>query len=156
MRRLVLVLLIVSVLVADQATKVIARASLPGRAPRELGPLALVYAENAGAFLSLGEGLPRGVRRVVFDGLVTIGIALAAFFLFTGRVHGRGDDVALALIVGGGVGNLIDRLRFGGVVTDFAYLHAGPLHTGVFNIADMAITGGVLWLALAWTVVRRR
>ena len=52
-------------------------------------------------------------------------------------------------MIGGGAGNLIDRLRFGGRVTDFIYLAAGPLHTGVFNIADMAITGGVLWLALS-------
>jgi signal peptidase II len=99
--------------------------------------------------------LPRLARRIVFDGLVTVGIAMAAWFLLTGRVHGRGDDVALALIIAGGIGNLIDRLRYGGVVTDFLYLHAGPLHTGVFNVADMAITGGVLWLALAWMLPRR-
>ena len=49
----------------------------------------------------------------------------------------------------GGGANLIDRLRFGGYVTDFLYLHAGPLHTGVFNVADMAITGGVIWLVLS-------
>jgi len=127
-----------------------ARAKLRGAPPRVYGVLTLVYAENPGAFLSLGAGLPRMVRRVIFDGLVTVGLGIAAWFLFTGRARGGGDDVALALIVAGGVGNLIDRIRFGGQVTDFIYLRAGPLHTGVFNVADMAITGGVLWLALAW------
>jgi signal peptidase II len=155
MRRLALLGLILVILACDQATKVAARASLRDAPPRDYGVLSLVYAENSGAFLSLGAGLPRLVRRVVFDGLVTIGIALAAWFLLTGRVHGRGDDVALALIIAGGVGNLIDRLRFGGFVTDFLYLHAGALHTGVFNVADMAITGGVLWLALAWMLPRK-
>ena len=62
---------------------------------------------------------------------------------------------SLALIVAGGIGNLIDRLRFGGYVTDFLYLHAWRLHTGVFNVADMAITGGVLWLLLAWVLPKR-
>ena len=153
-RRAWLFALIVVLLVCDQATKVLARARLRDRAPRDYGIVTLVYAENAGAFLSLGEGLPRMARRVVFDGLVTAGIAIAAWFLLTGRVRGRGDDVALALIVGGGTGNLIDRLRFGGYVTDFLYLHAGRLHTGVFNVADVWITGGVLWLMLAWLVTR--
>ena len=154
MRRIVLAVAIAAILLVDQTTKIAARARLRDGMPREYGVLTLVYAENAGAFLSLGARLPRLVRRVVFDGLVTIGIALAAWFLFTGRVHGRGDDVALALIVGGGIGNLIDRVRFAGYVTDFLFLSAGPLHTGVFNVADMAITGGVLWLAAAWLIPR--
>src|SRR5262245_1272940 len=154
LRRFVLLALIIGTLAADQLTKIAAREHLKGRFPHDYGPVAFVYAENSGAFLSLGESLPRLVRRVVFDGLVTIGLFVAAWFLFRGRVQGRGDDVALALIVAGGAGNLVDRLRFGGYVTDFLYLHAGPLHTGVFNVADMAITGGVLWLALAWVVMR--
>jgi signal peptidase II len=156
LRRAALLALILIVLAADQATKVAARRQLRDFMPRHYGVLTLTYAENSGAFLSLGSGLPSLARRVVFDGLVTVGLAVAAFFLFTGRVHGRGDDVALALIVAGGVGNLIDRLRFGGYVTDFLYLHAGALHTGVFNVADMAITGGVLWLALAWMLPKKR
>ena len=155
MRRIVLFALIVFTLLCDQATKVAARAHLRDFAPRDYGVLSLVYAENSGAFLSLGSGLPSFARRVVFDGMVTLGLGVALFFLLTGRVHGRGDDVALALIIAGGAGNLIDRLRFGGYVTDFLYLHAGRLHTGVFNVADMAITGGVLWLALAWMWPRK-
>lgn len=156
MRRLALLGLVIAVLACDQASKVVARAHLRGAAPRDYGVLTLVYTENSGAFLSLGSSLPRLVRRVVFDGLVTIGIVVAAWFLLTGRIHGRGDDVALALIVAGGVGNLIDRLRFGGYVTDFIYMHAGFLHTGVFNVADMAITGGVLWLGLAWMLPKKK
>lgn len=155
MRWISLLVLLLIVLACDQATKIAARANLRGAPPREHGVLTLVYAENAGAFLSLGAGLPRVLRRVIFDGLVTVGLGVAVWVLFTGRVHGGGDDVALALIIAGGVGNLIDRMLFGGHVSDFIYLHAGPLHTGVFNVADMAITGGVLWLALGWMFKRR-
>ena len=157
MRRVWLYALIVATLIADQATKVVARHHLRDAAPHDYaGVLTLLYTENAGAFLSLGSDLPSPARRIVFDGLVTAGLLVAAWFLFSGRIRGRGDDVALALIIGGGAANLIDRLRFGGYVTDFLYLHAGPLHTGVFNVADMAITGGVLWLMLAWLLPRKK
>jgi signal peptidase II len=89
--------------------------------------------------------------------LVSIGLLVAAFVLFTGRMQPGPDDVAIAFIIGGGVGNLIDRFRLGGRVTDFIYLELSrPLHTGVFNIADMAITGGVLWLALSWAMASVR
>ena len=51
--------------------------------------------------------------------------------------------VALSSVISGGVGNLIDRIWRGSVI-DFIYIGVGPLHTGVFNIADMAITGGLM------------
>jgi signal peptidase II len=156
LRRIALAVLIVATLALDQGTKALARQKLRGTPPREHGVLTLVYAENTGAFLSLGASLPRMARRILFDGLVAVGLGVAVWVLFTGRVHGGGDDVALSLIIAGGVGNLIDRFLFGGHVTDFLYLRAGPLHTGVFNAADMAITGGVLWLALAWIFKPRK
>ena len=158
-RRIILAIIIVITIAADQGTKLLARQSLMNAFPRHYaGVLTLLYTENPGAFLSLGENLPVGVRHLVFDGLVSIGLLAAGFVLFTGRMQQSPDNVPLAVIIGGGTGNLIDRLRFGGRVTDFIYLAAGPLHTGVFNIADMAITGGVLWLALAWvfSAMRKR
>ena len=156
-RRVVLLVIILVTIAIDQQTKRMARASLMNGYPRHYaGVLTLLYTENPGAFLSLGSNLPANVRHFVFDGLVSIGLLVAAFVLFTGRMQPGPDDVAIALIIGGGVGNLIDRFRLGGRVTDFIYLQAGPLHTGVFNIADMAITGGVLWLALSWAVASMR
>ena len=158
-RRIILAIIIVITIAADQGTKLLARRSLMNAFPRHYaGVLTLLYTENPGAFLSLGSNLPANVRHLVFDGLVSIGLLAAGFVLFTGRTQRSPDNVAFAVIIGGGAGNLIDRLRFGGRVTDFIYLAAGPIHTGVFNIADMAITGGVLWLALLWvfSAMRRR
>jgi Lipoprotein signal peptidase len=150
-RRLLLLGIIVLTLLVDQGTKTFVRATMREAEPRHYagGLLTVLYAENPGAFLSLGSQLPRGVRRVGFDGVVGLGLLVAFWILVTGRMSGRGDDIALALVIGGGVGHLLDRALFHGVVTDFLYLSAGPLHTGVFNVADMAITGGVLWLALS-------
>jgi signal peptidase II len=156
MRRLALLLLMLLLLGADQWTKHLARVHLQhDEARRYAGNVVtLVYAENSGAFLSLGAELPELVRRLILDGIVGIGLAVAAWVLFTGRMNGKWDEVALALIVTGGIGNLIDRMRNHGRVTDFIYLAAGPLHTGVFNVADVAITSGVVWLMLAWAFTK--
>lgn len=145
-------------LAADQWTKHLARVHLQQK--NEVlhyagNVLTLIYAENSGAFLSLGAELPEIVRRFVLDGIVGIGLAVAAWVLFTGRMSGKWDELALALIIAGGAGNLIDRIRNHGRVTDFIYLAAGPLHTGVFNVADMGITSGVIWLMLSWMFTKK-
>jgi len=157
MKRILYAVIIAAVLLLDQTTKRIVRATLGDFLPRHvLGRLiTLVYTENAGAFLSLGSNLPSHLRTVIFDVVVAIGLIAAIVVLWRGKITAHGDDVALAFIVGGGVGNLIDRIRFGGRVTDFIYLQAGPLHTGVFNVADMAITFGVLWLLGTWAFAKK-
>jgi signal peptidase II len=156
-RRLLLAAIIFLTIALDQGTKLIARRTLMNEFPRHYaGVLTLLYTENPGAFLSLGSNLPVGVRHLVFDGLVSIGLLVAAFALFKARMGLGEDALAIAFIIGGGAGNLIDRFRFGGLVTDFIYLAAGPLHTGVFNIADMAITGGVIAIAILWAVSAMR
>jgi signal peptidase II len=149
-RRIALALIVIITIALDQTAKALVRRTLMNAYPVKRGILTLLHTENAGAFLSLGADLSPNVRHVIFDGLVSIGLLAAAFVLFTGRLQPRTDDVAIAFIIGGGTGNLIDRFRLGGRVTDFLFLQAGPLHTGVFNVADMAITGGVIWLALSW------
>jgi signal peptidase II len=59
--------------------------------------------------------------------------------------------IGLCLLTGGGLGNLIDRISNNGAVTDFLRLGIGPLRTGIFNLADVAIVSGVLML-LWWSV----
>ncbi len=158
MKRIAYAVIIAAVLLLDQTTKGIVRATLGDFMPRHfLGRLiTLVYTENSGAFLSLGSNLPAHLRTVIFDVVVAIGLIAAIVVLIRGKVTAHGDDIALAFIVGGGIGNLIDRIRFSGRVTDFIYLQAGPLHTGVFNVADMAITFGVLWLLGTWAFARKQ
>jgi signal peptidase II len=154
-RRVKLLLLIVLLIAADQLTKSIARATLASESPRHMGMLTLIYTTNAGAFLSIGSNLPPQLRAAIFSGIVTIALGIAALALFQGKVQSAADEVALAVIIAGGVGNLIDRLRFAGRVTDFLYLSAGSLHTGVFNVADMAITCGIAWLVLSWGLAKK-
>ncbi len=156
MKRAPLIALMTVTIVADQITKHFARLTLAYAPPKHYGVLSLLYAENSGAFLSLGATLPQQTRSLIFSGLVAVALLAGLWALMTNRIEARGDAIAVAFILGGGFGNLIDRVARGGRVSDFLYLALGPLHTGVFNVADIAITGGVIWLLMSWMFVARK
>ena len=79
-------------------------------------------------------------------GLV-LSLGLSAY-LFLNRHESISVVVAVAFILAGGIGNQIDRISNHGLVTDFINLGIGPLRTGVFNVADMAVTFGGIAIAL--------
>jgi signal peptidase II len=152
LKALVGVLLVLAVVGLDQGTKRLARVRLEGRPPVALagGWVTLRYVENEGAFLSLGSRLPREARMAAFIlfPLVVLG-AMAASLVRRRGLLGWGTLAGFALIVGGGAGNLIDRLFRDGRVGDFLLLGRGALHTGVFNVADLAVLAGCAVLLLA-------
>jgi signal peptidase II len=155
MKRIPLLAIMAITIAADQYTKHLARVMLAVSVPKRIGILTLLYAENSGAFLSLGANLPPQTRSLIFSGVVAVALAVGLFALMTNRIGSTADSIAVAFILGGGIGNLIDRIARGGRVSDFLYLAAGPLHTGVFNVADIAITGGVIWLLVSWMVAKK-
>ena len=143
----------------DQLTKVLAIDHLKGAGEVRVvdGVLRLVYAENPGAFLGLGSHLPDAWRVVLFVGAAALLLCGVAFFVAkSARAQiAPALFVGLALLVGGGVGNLVDRVvRDGGRVVDFAQLSApapfSGLHTGIFNVADVQIMLGAAVVALAF------
>jgi signal peptidase II len=142
--------ILVSCLGCDQATKRLATQSLRG-APRRsyLADLVrLEYALNPGGFLSLGAGLPGGVRQVVFLGVnACLMLGLAALLALRCDLSPTAF-VALVGALSGGMGNFIDRLTNQGFVIDFINLGWGPILTGIFNLADVAVTLGGLALVL--------
>lgn len=125
----------------DQATKTVAESTLSGSPSISfLGDFVrFELASNPGAFLSLGAGLPESVRRLIFQAVVPL--TLVALCVLAGR--SGASALALGLIAGGGLGNWIDRIAQSGAVTDFVSLGAGPLRTGIFNLADVFIIAGV-------------
>lgn len=135
----------------DQTTKHIARVTLdaPGSVSLLHDTVRFRLAENRGAFLSLGRDLPAPARRFVFVGVAAMllaGLALTAVF---GSGLGAVQIAGLALVLGGGLGNLIDRVLRDGLVTDFVQIGLGPLRTGIFNLSDLAILLGVACFAFA-------
>lgn len=139
----------------DQASKHLVMAALgrSGSVWLANGALRLEVASNPGAFLSLGAGLPEALRTIVFLAIVPLLVLVLCIQLL--RTHGRSMRVLVGLgfVAGGGLANWLDRILHGGAVTDFITLRLGPLHTGVFNVADVAVLAGIVLLALS---LRRR
>lgn len=106
--------------------------------------LQLIY--NHGGFLSLGASLPAPLRKSIFTagvGSLLIGSLAYAFFAKPGNPS---RVFATALILSGGAGNLFDRLFHDGAVVDFITIGIGPVRTGIFNVADIAIAVGAIIL----------
>ena len=129
----------------DQATKQLAISGLRGAPGQSFlgGLFRLSYAENPGAFLSLFGGLaPPAQFWLLTAGVGVLLLGMLVYLVTSGRL-GRLESVALALGVGGGLSNWLDRVMNDGRVVDFIIIGVGPVRTGVFNIADVAIMLGV-------------
>ena len=148
-QRLTVLLLILSISVGcDQVTKRVAERHLTVLGTQSFldDTIRLEYAENPGAFLSLGSELPE-IFRIWLLPVATAAIlaGFAAFLLLRTRMA-RFEFLGLSLILGGGLGNLVDRVLREGRVVDFLNVGIGPVRTGIFNVADTAITLGALFV----------
>ena len=132
------------VVVLDQITKLLVLERLPLYHAIVVIPgfFNLTHIRNpGGAFGFMATG-SQGLRNLLFVGVSIVAVGLIAFFYRqTPKTHPYLAS-ALAMIFGGAVGNLIDRLRFGEVV-DFLDVYLGAYHWPAFNIADSAITVGI-------------
>jgi signal peptidase II len=136
----------------DQAVKRLVQTSLAASPPVLMlhGMVRFELARNRGAFLSFGEQLPDGTRYLLFVVLVSGVLMATLVFTLLARSARPLQLLALSLLTGGGAGNLIDRLFHDGAVVDFVSVGIGPLRTGIFNLADAAITLGFILLLLSW------
>jgi signal peptidase II len=154
---MVLVLfVIVSCVGIDQLTKEIAQSYLPRAKVLSFAgdALRLDYTENRGAVLSFEYCLPERWRGSV----LTIAVAaflgvLIPFLMFTSTLRPP-LVIALSLICGGSLSNLLDRIAFGGYVVDFLSLGWGGFRTAIFNVADAAIVigTGLLLVGILWNL----
>ncbi len=132
---------------ADLAAKWVAVRTLAGKPAVILlgGLVRLQYVENKGAFLSLGATLSPTLRAVIFILAVMVILVAMSVYVLRGAGVAKAELWAASLFVGGGLGNLVDRLALG-YVRDFAVLGVGQVRTGVINLADVAITAGAVLL----------
>lgn len=156
-KRFLILTLLLATVGLDRITKVIAHDRLESAPPISLfdGIVRLDYVENPGAFLGLGSGLSETTRFWIFS--VLVGGFLVGLFLYVliNRHLSVIEVAAFSLILGGGLGNLIDRVLYDYVI-DFLVVGIGRLRTGVFNVADLAITAGVGLLFLRQVRSARR
>jgi signal peptidase II len=153
--RLLALTLLLTTIGCDRVTKHLASTKLADEAVHSFwnDVIRVQYAENTGAFLSLGATLPDWAR----TGLLTVGAALGVVLIALAalKLQWRGSALAgAALFAAGGVSNVFDRVTRGAVI-DFLNVGVGSLRTGIFNVADVAIMIGAALIVLGTSRIPR-
>ncbi len=105
--------------------------------------LTLTKIENQGALLGLGQSLPQPVKILLLTVLPLASLGLAFLYLLANRNLSKSMVLSICFIIGGGIGNIYDRLVYGSV-TDFLHIDFVLFETAIFNMADVSILVGVL------------
>ena len=108
----------------------------------------LIKVENTGAFLGMGSELPETLRvllLIVLPVIVLVGITI---YTYLDKSLDKTSIIGFSLIIGGGIGNIFDRIVYGSV-TDFLYLNFEFFKTGIFNIADLSVTIGMILILIS-------
>ena len=109
----------------------------------------LLYVENTGAALSLGDELPPAASFWLLSILPLVILLALAVYLYRNLDKMPAMRVfSLAMIFSGGIGNIIDRILYDRHVTDFMNIGFGNVRSGIFNVADICVTAGVIGLLL--------
>jgi signal peptidase II len=147
--RIFLFLLLAVTAGCDQVSKRMVRNSIPQNAAFTYldKHITLTRVENSGAFFGLGESSHGKARWLFLIVLPAVFLLAGIIWLYKRNTGFTGIAIGVSLLIGGGLGNLIDRLRYGSV-TDFLHLNLFFFQTGIFNIADMAIMAGMTILII--------
>lgn len=132
------------VLILDQVTKALVLKHLPlgGRLPVIPGFFDITHVHNPGGAFGFLAGMSAEVRSLLFVAVSLLAAGLIVYFYWQTPPRQRVLALGLALVFGGAVGNLLDRIRFG-IVVDFLDVYIEDLHWPAFNVADSAITVGI-------------
>lgn len=149
-KNIYLIILILFNIGIDQYSKKIVREEIiPGSQTEILGKLLqLMNVENSGAFLGMGSESNPTVKLIFLLILPIIVILSVLYYLFTNKSIDKLTSVGLSCIVGGGLANLYDRFLYGSV-TDFLFMDFGLAKTGIFNLADLSVTTGMILILLS-------
>ena len=98
--------------------------------------------QNHGGFLGVVNDFPENWRFFLLTVCVSVLLIGCLFYLLGFNKTTPRYDIPLALVIGGGIGNLLDRLLHNGGVTDFLSIGIGNFRTGIFNLADISILIG--------------
>jgi signal peptidase II len=144
-RAILTVLIVLFNIGIDQLSKSIVRHSISDNEaiPILKGAIVFIKAENIGAALGIGAGLP-SMLKIFYLQLLPIFILLFLFrMIVTDKELPRLIIIGVAIAIGGAFGNILDRILYGSV-TDFIQLHFGTYTSGIFNIADFSVVIGLV------------
>ena len=136
-------------LIPDRITKLIAINQLQGEENISFlyNTIILKYVENTGAFLSIGNDWPDSLK-YIFLIIIPLLVCLYGLYYCAFKIEDKKQLIIIVSIIGGGLGNLIDRLFYNFHVVDFLNFGIGSLRTGILNVADMSVTFGVAFLVV--------
>ena len=150
-RSLFISLLIIFNIVIDRVSKLFVEAKMNlGQEIELIGhKFILKYVKNEGAFLGMGSDLNPTLRILLLLVLPVVVLAYVTYYILKNKDMDKLSLIAFCCIIGGGIANVFDRLAYG-EVTDFFFIDLGGIfRTGIFNVADMSVTFGLLALILS-------
>jgi len=148
-RKALIILLVIANIAVDQISKFWVRAVVePFSSSPIIGDyLTLRNVENDGAFLGMGGDLNPTVKLFVLLIIPAAVLLYVLYYMFKEKQMDILSLIGFSFVVGGGIANVFDRFVYGSV-TDFLFIDLGFVRTGIFNIADLSVTTGmilILW-----------
>nr|WP_294941519.1 signal peptidase II [uncultured Mucilaginibacter sp.] len=143
--RAVVILVILALNIGcDQVSKSIVRKKMSYDEPISFihDHFTLIKIENTGAFLSVGDTLTNPYRFILLTLLPVLSLLAGVVFILIQKNFSRLILAGLICVIGGGIGNIYDRVAYGSV-TDFMHIRFGIFQTGIFNVADVSIMIGI-------------
>ena len=150
-RYLLITILVFLSIALDQISKIWVRNNFENYSEKSIigDVFTLIKVENTGAFLGMGSELseiPRILLLIILPVIVLISITL---YTYIDKSLDKLSIIGFSLIIGGGIANIFDRIVFGSV-TDFLYINLGGIFkTGIFNIADLSVTTGMILILIS-------
>jgi signal peptidase II len=156
LRLLIILSLVMTNVGCDQLSKSVVREKIAYHETIELigDNLILMKVENTGAFLGLGSTLHPLLKNLLLLTLPAIVLIMMLGIVVLNAQLPKEVIFGLTCIIGGGVGNVLDRITYGSV-TDFMHLDFGIIRTGIFNMADVSILMGTLCIFI-YSLTQRR
>ena len=157
-RTLKIIIIIVVNIALDQISKFYVRANVGYQTSQELigDKFILTNVENSGAFLGMGSEMSDTMKIIFLWILPILVLGYVVYYILKNKALDRLSLFAFCCIIGGGLANIYDRIRFGSV-TDFFHIDlGGGIRTGIFNVADMSVTFWVIMLLIASFVYRKK
>ncbi|HEY0653211.1 MAG TPA: signal peptidase II [Chryseosolibacter sp.] len=157
LRNTLILILLTANISCDQVSKNIVRERMFPR--EEINIISdyfkLIMVENTGAFLSVGNNIPEPFKSIILSFVPLLFLFLAAIYVFANQGLSMSRVIAITFVVGGGFGNIYDRIMLGSV-TDFLHIDLGIVKTGIFNMADVSIMVGMVMLLIESFMVRNK
>jgi len=150
-RNILITALVFLSIALDQISKIWVRNNFEGYIEHNIigDVFTLIKVENTGAFLGMGSELSETMRVLLLIVLPVIVLVSITIYTYIDKSLDKTSIIGFSLIIGGGIGNIFDRIVYGSV-TDFLYLNfGGVLKTGIFNIADLSVTTGMILILIS-------